>query len=138
MPTLLTCTCLQGPQLRFQLPNERNTYVDLVDDEDVQLMFDEWADYVASPECVSSSKLQVRPLPGSLSLSPQSAALYMHAVHAQPVSSWHLQLLSKACSESLPASRERPVAGVCGLAAHYPSGCRLAPSGAAQGRRRAA
>ena len=49
----------QGPQLRFQLPNERNMYVDLVDEEDVQLMFDEWADYTASPNYVSSAKLQV-------------------------------------------------------------------------------
>lgn len=41
------CLAWQGPSLRFQLPSEPNTYVDLVDDEDVKLMFDEWADYVA-------------------------------------------------------------------------------------------
>ena len=38
-------------------------YVDLVDDEDVQLMFDEWADYLSSPDFVSSAKLQVRQTP---------------------------------------------------------------------------
>ena len=56
----LTALPLQGPQLRFQLPHERNTYVDLVDGEDVQLMFDEWADFTSSPGYISSAKLQVR------------------------------------------------------------------------------
>lgn len=57
---LMQVGAAQGPTLRFQLPNERNMYVDLLDDEDVQLMFDEWSDYAASPECVSNAKLQVR------------------------------------------------------------------------------
>ena len=49
---------LQGPSLRFQLPSEPNTYVDLVDDEDVTLMFDEWADYVSGGRH-SSAKLHI-------------------------------------------------------------------------------
>ena len=31
---------------KYQLPGSNNTYVDLVDDEDVKLMFDEWAEYL--------------------------------------------------------------------------------------------
>ena len=46
--------------MRFQLPQERGTYVDLVDDEDVQLMFDEWQEYASQPTTAASAKLQVR------------------------------------------------------------------------------
>ncbi|KAL0025127.1 hypothetical protein WJX77_001678 [Trebouxia sp. C0004] len=31
---------------KYQLPGSSNLYVDLIDDEDVKLMFDEWADYI--------------------------------------------------------------------------------------------
>lgn len=47
-----------APSLRFQLPSEPNTYVDLVDDEDVQLMFDEWADYTSNGRH-STAKLHI-------------------------------------------------------------------------------
>lgn len=41
--------CLQQlPSLKYQLPSEPNVYVDLVDDEDTQLMFDDWHDYSQS------------------------------------------------------------------------------------------
>ncbi|KAK9903274.1 hypothetical protein WJX75_001673 [Coccomyxa subellipsoidea] len=33
--------------LKYQLPSDPTVYVDLLDDEDVQLMFDEWADFAA-------------------------------------------------------------------------------------------
>ena len=39
---------LQSPSLKYQLPSEPNVYVDLVDDEDTQLMFDDWHDYSSS------------------------------------------------------------------------------------------
>ena len=51
---------LQELSLRFQLPQERSTYVDLVDDEDVQLMFDEWQEYASQPTAAVSAKLQAR------------------------------------------------------------------------------
>lgn len=38
---------VQVANLKYQLPGSNNLYVDLVDDEDVKLMFDEWADYLA-------------------------------------------------------------------------------------------
>ena len=50
---------MQELSLRFQLPQERGTYVDLVDNEDVQLMFDEWQEYADQPTTASSAKLQV-------------------------------------------------------------------------------
>ena len=50
---------MQELSLRFQLPQERGTYVDLVDNEDVQLMFDEWQEYADQPSTASSAKLQV-------------------------------------------------------------------------------
>ena len=37
---------LQIANTKYQLPGSNNTYVDLVDDEDVKLMFDEWADWL--------------------------------------------------------------------------------------------
>ncbi|KAK9835331.1 hypothetical protein WJX81_003108 [Elliptochloris bilobata] len=46
------------PHLKYQLPSEPHMYVDLVDDEDVQLMFDEWADFAASNRG-SSYKLHI-------------------------------------------------------------------------------
>lgn len=39
---------LQASVIKYQLPGSTNTYVDLIDDEDVRLMFDEWADHLAA------------------------------------------------------------------------------------------
>ena len=38
--------CMQIANTKYQLPGSNCTYVDLVDDEDVKLMFDEWADWL--------------------------------------------------------------------------------------------
>ena len=46
---------MQNPSLKYQLPSEPNVYVDLVDDEDTQLMFDDWHDYSSSTK--NASKL---------------------------------------------------------------------------------
>lgn len=40
-------TLVQVANTKYQLPGSNNTFVDLVDDEDVKLMFDEWAEYLA-------------------------------------------------------------------------------------------
>ena len=37
---------MQISNTKYQLPGSNCTYVDLVDDEDVKLMFDEWADWL--------------------------------------------------------------------------------------------
>ena len=69
---------VQELSLRFQLPQERGTYVDLVDNEDVQLMFDEWQEYADQPTTASSAKLQVRltgPYSAVHALSPRVAVL---------------------------------------------------------------
>ena len=39
--------CCQVPALKYQLPSSPEVYVDLVDDEDVALMIDEWREAVA-------------------------------------------------------------------------------------------
>lgn len=44
---LTTLMALQISNTKYQLPGSNNMYVDLVDDEDVKLMFDEWSDYLA-------------------------------------------------------------------------------------------
>ena len=48
---------MQNPSLKYQLPSEPNVYVDLVDDEDTQLMFDDWHDYSSSTK--GASKLHL-------------------------------------------------------------------------------
>ncbi len=35
---------MQNPTLKYRLPSDPNVWVDLVDDDDVELMFDEWQD----------------------------------------------------------------------------------------------
>lgn len=35
----------QVPRIKYQLPDQEQTLVDLCDDEDVHLMFDEWTDF---------------------------------------------------------------------------------------------
>ena len=49
----------QVPHLKYQLPSQLNMYLDLVDDEDVALMFDEWAEFVASNRVAVGQKLHV-------------------------------------------------------------------------------
>ena len=45
---------------KYQLPGSNNLYVDLVDDEDVKLMFDEWAEYLeAEGKGARSAKLHI-------------------------------------------------------------------------------
>ena len=45
---------------KYQLPGSNNMYVDLVDDEDVKLMFDEWAEYLeAEGKGARSAKLHI-------------------------------------------------------------------------------
>lgn len=45
---------------KYQLPGSTNMYVDLVDDEDVKLMFDEWADYLeAEGKNARTAKLHI-------------------------------------------------------------------------------
>lgn len=46
---------VQNPSIKYQLPSEPNLYVDLVDDEDAQLMFDEWMEYTGSASAASKS-----------------------------------------------------------------------------------
>ena len=51
---------LQMSNTKYQLPGSSNLYVDLIDDEDVKLMFDEWADYLAEEGKVSrNAKLHI-------------------------------------------------------------------------------
>ena len=50
---------LQAPALKYQLPTEPNVYVDLVDDEDTQLMFDEWHDFSTAQNKSASAKLHL-------------------------------------------------------------------------------
>lgn len=45
--------------MKYQLPAEQNVYVDLVDDEDTQLMFDEWHDWAISQNKSASAKLHL-------------------------------------------------------------------------------
>lgn len=52
-------SCLQAPSLRYQLPSDPNVYVDLLDTEDVKMMFDEWQEWLAEEKRPSSSKLHV-------------------------------------------------------------------------------
>jgi hypothetical protein len=40
--------CVQLPVVKYQLPSEANMYVDLRDDEDVNMMFDEWSEFTAA------------------------------------------------------------------------------------------
>ncbi|KAK9861158.1 hypothetical protein WJX84_004717 [Apatococcus fuscideae] len=48
-----------APSLRYQLPSDPNVYVDLVDTEDVKMMFDEWQEWLAEEKRPSSSKLHI-------------------------------------------------------------------------------
>lgn len=51
---------LQISNTKYQLPGNNNLYVDLIDDEDVKLMFDEWADYLAEEgKAVRNAKLHI-------------------------------------------------------------------------------
>lgn len=51
---------LQMSNTKYQLPGSTNMYVDLVDDEDVKLMFDEWADYLeAEGKKARTAKLHI-------------------------------------------------------------------------------
>ena len=50
---------VQAPSLRYQLPSDPNVYVDLVDTEDVKMMFDEWQEWLAEEKRPSSSKLHI-------------------------------------------------------------------------------
>ena len=57
---LLPVCAMQMSNTKFQLPGSTNMYVDLVDDEDVKLMFDEWADYLAAEgKGARSAKLHI-------------------------------------------------------------------------------
>ena len=57
--TLSSCYIqVQAPSLKYQLPTEPNVYVDLVDDTDTELMFDEWNDFT-SKNRTSSAKLHL-------------------------------------------------------------------------------
>ena len=55
---LLAMLCLQNPSLKYQLPSEPNMYVDLFDDEDTQLMFEDWHDY-STTQKTASAKLHL-------------------------------------------------------------------------------
>lgn len=50
---------LQSPSIKYQLPSEPHVYVDLVDDEDTQLMFDEWQEYTTSANRSAAAKLHL-------------------------------------------------------------------------------
>ena len=50
---------VQVPSLKYQLPTEPNVYVDLVDDTDTELMFDEWLDFSRSQNKSSTAKLHL-------------------------------------------------------------------------------
>jgi len=50
---------LQSPSLKYQLPTDTNVYVDLLDDVDTQLMFDEWHEYSNAPTRKANSKLHL-------------------------------------------------------------------------------
>ena len=39
---LFLSTVLQNPTLKYRLPSDPSVWVDLVDDDDVEMMFDEW------------------------------------------------------------------------------------------------
>lgn len=46
--------------MKYQLPGSRCTYIDLVDDEDVKLMFDEWAAWLQEEgKATRTAKLHV-------------------------------------------------------------------------------
>ena len=47
------------PSIKYRLPSEPTMYVDLMDDEDTQLMFDEWNEYVHSEGRQSGAKLHL-------------------------------------------------------------------------------
>ena len=50
---------MQSPSIKYQLPSEPNVYVDLLDDEDAQLMFDEWHEYTQSALKAANAKLHL-------------------------------------------------------------------------------
>lgn len=50
---------LQEPYLKYRLPGDPDVTVDLIDDEDVKLMFDEWADFQADPSSPKTAKLHI-------------------------------------------------------------------------------
>ncbi|CAL5222116.1 g4432 [Coccomyxa viridis] len=76
--------------LKYQLPSEPNVYVDLLDDEDVSLMFDEWADFAAQHKG-TSYKLHVyvawaKELAGDLTNGSQTDLLDAAGISAGSVS----------------------------------------------------
>lgn len=50
-------SALVPPQVKYRLPSDPTVWVDVVDDEDVQLMFDEWVEFCNSQH--TSAKLHV-------------------------------------------------------------------------------
>lgn len=75
--------------LKYQLPSDPSVYVDVVDDEDVSLMLDEWQEAAAAAGPGSS--------PGRLHIFVQwYSLLFANSSHLRPVA--RSPLLQNACS----------------------------------------
>ncbi|KAK9820412.1 hypothetical protein WJX72_010037 [[Myrmecia] bisecta] len=65
----------QSLPIKYQLPSNPSVYVDLVDDVDVTLMFDEWQEYMSTQKGNASAKLHIYIASSRNSMSGQSSQL---------------------------------------------------------------
>ena len=93
---------MQIANTKYQLPGSNCTYVDLVDDEDVKLMFDEWADWLQEEGKASrNAKLHVYIDWQSSTNSKRSGVGSLHAAAG-------LDTISEATSADTPVARAPP------------------------------
>ena len=93
---------MQIANTKYQLPGSNCTYVDLVDDEDVKLMFDEWADWLQEEGKASrNAKLHVYIDWQSSTNNKRSGGGSLHAAVG-------LDTISEATSADTPVTRAQP------------------------------
>ena len=96
---------IQISNTKYQLPGSNNTYVDLVDDEDVKLMFDEWAEYLEEiGKAARNAKLHIYV---DYSEKPRNAEMGMPSGgHAH--AALGLDTISETASADTPVARAPP------------------------------
>ncbi len=109
---------------KYQLPGSSNLYVDLIDDEDVKLMFDEWADYLAE-EGKASRNAKLHIYMDWQSKNRAEAGMHSGSQHAAA----SLDNLSDVASADTPVARAPPPPSLENRGSHEPSSAEESPLG---------
>ncbi|DBA77349.1 TPA: hypothetical protein ACH3X2_000866 [Trebouxia sp. C0005] len=109
---------------KYQLPGSSNLYVDLIDDEDVKLMFDEWADYLAE-EGKASRNAKLHIYMDWQSKNRAEAGMQSGGHHAAA----GLDAISDTASADTPVARAPPPPSLENRGSHEPSSAGESPLG---------